>query len=334
MRAKGICYDTGFIHKGTSSQVFDADAARRDMRAIRDRLRCDAVRVTGGDPERLKIAARHAADAGLEVWLCPFTCDVGADDLLDMLADLASFAEDLRRGGAEIVLLTGSELSIMVPGFVPGDAYAERATRVREAMPEIPALINDFLAKAVAVVRGRFGGKISYASLPFENVDWEPFDYIATDTGYRFSAIADRYPELMRAFASQGKPAAITEFGCATYRGAADEGPASHDVIAYDPDTGAPVGLKRELIRDEAEQARYLTEVLTVLDESGVDTAFWFGFVWYGSVHDPRDPARDFDAASCGVVAAIDDDHHWEPKAAFDALAGYDVTPGASRPPR
>jgi len=29
----------------------------------------------GGDPDRLEIAATHAAEVGLEVWLPPFTCD-------------------------------------------------------------------------------------------------------------------------------------------------------------------------------------------------------------------------------------------------------------------
>jgi hypothetical protein len=35
----------------------------------------------------------------------------------------------------------------------------------------VPARINAFLVRAVAVVRARFGGTISYASLPFEGVN-------------------------------------------------------------------------------------------------------------------------------------------------------------------
>ena len=66
MRARGITYDTGFTPGGRSSRpVFDADAVKREMRVIAEDLRCDAVRITGGDPERLVVAAGHAADAGL-----------------------------------------------------------------------------------------------------------------------------------------------------------------------------------------------------------------------------------------------------------------------------
>ncbi|MGI5286329.1 hypothetical protein ACQEVF_23725 [Nonomuraea polychroma] len=75
MRGKGIAYDTGFINAGVSTREhFDPDVVRREMRVIRDDLHCTAVRITGGDPDRLEIAARHAADAGLEVWYSPFTC--------------------------------------------------------------------------------------------------------------------------------------------------------------------------------------------------------------------------------------------------------------------
>ena len=129
MRGKGITYDTGFLSAGTSTrEPFDPEVVRREMRVIRDDLHCNAVRVTGGDPDRLAIAAAHAADAGLEVWFCPFTCDLTADELLTLLADCAERAERLRRQGAEVVLLTGSELALFTRGFCP-------ATRSRSACP-------------------------------------------------------------------------------------------------------------------------------------------------------------------------------------------------------
>src|SRR2546423_11553974 len=74
------------------------------MRVIRDDLHCTAVRITGGDPGRLEIAAKHAADAGLEVWFSPFTNGLTQDALLDLLADCAERAERLRQSGAEVAL--------------------------------------------------------------------------------------------------------------------------------------------------------------------------------------------------------------------------------------
>ena len=74
MKTRGINFDTGFLNKGSSTrESFDPDIVRREMQIIRDDLHCTAVRITGGDADRLEIAARHAADAGLEVWFCPFT---------------------------------------------------------------------------------------------------------------------------------------------------------------------------------------------------------------------------------------------------------------------
>jgi hypothetical protein len=46
------------------------------MAVIAGDLHCDAVRVSGRDGERLSVAARHAADAGLEVWFSPFPVDL------------------------------------------------------------------------------------------------------------------------------------------------------------------------------------------------------------------------------------------------------------------
>ncbi len=69
MRAKGITYDTGFLNGGVSTHPsFDLATVREDMRVIREELHCTAVRVTGGDPDRLELAATIAADVGLEVW--------------------------------------------------------------------------------------------------------------------------------------------------------------------------------------------------------------------------------------------------------------------------
>src|SRR5262245_32635502 len=189
MRGKGINYDTGFINNAgvSNHEPFDPEIVKREMRIIRDVLHCNAVRITGGDMDRLEIAARHAAAAGLEVWLCPFTCDLTMDELLNFLADCAERAEQLRRGGAEVVLFTGSELSLFTIGFLPGETLAERLAlvgdplRLRSMIEEVRLRINNFLRRAVDVVRARFGGKVSYAALPLEGVEWTPFDIIATD---------------------------------------------------------------------------------------------------------------------------------------------------------
>jgi hypothetical protein len=313
------------------------------MRIIHDDLHCNAVRVTGGYVDRLKIAATHAADAGLEVWLSPFTNGLTQDELLDLLADCAEHAERLRSNGAEVVVLTGSELSLFVGGFMPGETLEQRLAliadplRLRPMIGEVRARINDFLRKAVEVVRGHFGGKVSYASLPLEGVDWTPFDIISTDAAYRTKATAAHFRENIRAFVAQGraqgKPVAITEFGCTTHSGAADgAGDSLVEGALIVWDGARPVRLNGEYVRNEDEQATYLREVLDVFEAEGVDSAFVNTFARYDLPHS-SDPRQDFDMASFGVVKVLDgeggergqrySDMPWEPKIAFTTLAEF-----------
>jgi hypothetical protein len=72
VRGKGITYDTGFFRAGSTTstrEVFDPQVVGRELDVIRRDLRCNAVRVTGGDPDRLELAARAGAEVGLEVSL-------------------------------------------------------------------------------------------------------------------------------------------------------------------------------------------------------------------------------------------------------------------------
>jgi hypothetical protein len=332
MRANGISYDTGFLAGGTSThEPFDPEVVRREMRVIRDDLHCTAVRVTGGDPERLEIAARSAAELGLEVWISPFTCDLTQDELLAVLADCASRAEQLRRGGASVVLLTGAELSLFTVGFLPGDTVDTRLgiladpARLRDAMAGVPALLNEFLARAVRVVRERFGGPVSYAAIPsFEGVDWTPFDFVGLDL-YRSAEVAAGFRDAVRSVVAQGKPVAITEFGAATFHGAADRGAHAGAIVVRDGVVA--VGLDGDYERDEAAQAEHIVELIDLFDTEGVDTAFVYTFANYHLPH-RAGPRADLDLASYGVVTVFEDrfgttypDLRWEPKAAFAAVA-------------
>ena len=336
MRGKGICYDTGFLHRGVSTRPsFDPRIVEREMRIIRDDLHCTAVRITGGDVDRLKMAAAYAAKAGLEVWISPFTTELTNDQLLAFLVDCADHAEGLRQQGAEVVLVTGSELSVFNQGYLPGETFLKRLsslathTQRRELMAAVPPRLNEFLAKAAQVVRERFGGKVTYASIHFEKVDWTPFDYIATDSAYRTRENAMAYRDSIRSLVAEGKPVAIMEFGCAKYVGALDRGGHSQEIIEWDMDTVTPLRISGDYRRDEAEPARYLRELLDIFNAEGVDTAFWYTFAAYYLPH-RSDGRLDLDVASCGVVKVLEDrcgqaypDMPWEPTATFTALAEY-----------
>ncbi|WP_433890101.1 hypothetical protein [Streptomyces sp. CA-111067] len=361
MRAFGITYDTGFTSGGTTThEPFLPDIVQREMRVIRDDLRCDAVRITGGDADRLEIAARAAADAGLEVWYSPFTNGLTQDGLFAFLLDAAERAERIRRGGARVVFLTGSEVSLFTDGFLPGGSLRERTALLaddpaafRALLPRLHADLNAFLGRVVGEVRGRFGGRVGYASVAFEGVDWTPFDVAATDSGYRDATNAGTFAGALQGQLARLGPEtafAVTEFGCGTFRGAGDLGGRGDSIVEWGDDA-RPVRIAAGTVRDEGEQALYVREMLEVYDGvGGVDAAFVYTFARWdlpgtagdgGGTGDGAgdgtgggtggDPERDFDAASFGVVRVLPPgaargpyaELGWEPKAAFHVLAGF-----------
>lgn len=323
MRARGITYSTGFVRDGVNSREhLDPNMVRRELTAIRDDLHCNAVRVIGGDPERMEQAAAYAADLGLEVWLSPYPLELTTEETLALITDCAERAERIRQRGAEVVLVTGAELSLMNPGFLPGDTQEERLDVLLNQRDRLPQLvgkislrINEFLGKTVAAVRERFGGKVTYASVPLERVDWSIFDIISVDL-YRSADIADQFSDGVRTLALQEKPVAITEFGMTAYRGASDRGARCMEIVRYDP-----MRLDGAYERDEAGQATYLRELLQIFTEAGVDSAFVFLFALYDFPHRPDgDPRDDLDLASPGIVK-VREDGSWQPKEAFAAVA-------------
>ncbi|MFF2084129.1 hypothetical protein ACFVVM_10150 [Nocardia sp. NPDC058176] len=334
MRAKGITYDTGFLRTGVSSrESFDPAVVREELRIIRDDLHCTAVRLVGGDPDRLELAAAHAVDLGLEVWFSPYPLELTTDEMRDLFVDCARRAERLRQGGAEVVFVTGAELSLMTIGFLPGDDLTERvaALAVPGALPDligkVATRINDFFATVVPLVRTEFGGRLTYAAVPLERVDWTPFDIVSLDL-YRSAEIADQFTDGIRDVVAQGKPVAITEFGSASFRGAGDVGARGLEIVEYDP---SPVRLTGEYFRDEDGQATYLRELLEIFDNAGVDSAFVFLFALYDMPYRPDgDPTADLDLASYGIVRVLEDGHGhtypgmaWEPKVAFGTVADH-----------
>jgi len=332
MRGKGINYDTGFSPGGkTSRPDFDADIVRREMQVIASELGCTAVRISGGEPDRLSVAGELAAAAGLEVWFAPFLCELTPEQMAPVLADCADRAEHIRRSGAEVVLVTGCELTLFAAGFLPGaDVYA-RIAGLQTPGPELyaaygamTAKLNSFLAETVAAARARFAGPVTYASGMWEPVDWEPFDIVAADA-YRDATNAGGFRAELRKFLGHGKPLAVTEFGCCPYAGAAGRGGMGWAIIEAAAD--GPPQLDGDYVRDEGEQVRYLRALRAIFEEEGVDLAFWFTFAGYGLPHH-ADPRRDLDMASYGVVKMLEGGPPageqglgWERKLVFGALA-------------
>ena len=353
MRARGIAYDTGLYQpNGASTERFDSrpgfdpELARRELTIIRDDLHCNAVQIIGGDAARLESASRCAAELGLEVWFSPYPIGLTPDEVLALFIDCAERAERLRTEGAEVVFVTGVELSVMSRGFLEGDSMDDRVARLLadpdgrpERLADAGRRIGAFLRDAVPAVRELFHGRVTYAAIQFERVDWDLFDLVTFEL-IRSAEVADQFRDGVRTLVrSQSKPVAITGFACATWHGAGDVAPRSMEILRHDEDTDT-TRVDGDYQRDEAGQAAYLSELLEIFDSEGVDSAFVHLFALYNYPHRPDgDPGDDLDLASPGVVAVLDKgrgitypDMPWEPKEAFAAIAArYSSPVGADR---
>ncbi|MGY0021813.1 abortive phage infection protein [Streptomyces sp. YJ-C3] len=321
---RGVVYEVGAGE--TPATAWSAARARADLRAIRDRLHADSVKITGDGVERLTGTAEQAAELGLRVWLEPTLGDVPAGDILDHLAQTGRFAERLRRQGVPVHLNVGCEFLLFVPGIVPGATAVERIENLAKGHvdPVRTALrLRRFTARAAAVGRSVFHGPLSYAAAQDEGVDWDLFDLVCLDYYGTFPSAAGHVRELRR-HRRPGKPLAITEFGTCTFEGAPGSGGMGWDVVDYAKD---PPEIKGGLVRSERTQAAYLTEVLRVFDAMGLYAAMAYTFVTPDAPH--RDePRLDLDMASYSLVRPVRDRPadpgsawHWEPKESFHALA-------------
>jgi hypothetical protein len=339
VRTFGVNYDTGLVVDGRSTRAtFDEPIVRREVQIIADDLHATAVRVSGEDTDRLEVAAGYASAAGLQVWFSPFVYDFGPDQLVEHLAGCAARAERLRRGGADVVLVLGCEMSLFCSGFLPGDGLQGRVATLSDPATWMTAESRDALAAGLArakdtqrqlAARARavFGGPITYASGTWEDVEWDVFDIVSFD-GYRDAHNAAGFGDQVRAYQRFGKPVAVTEFGCCTYRGASQRGGTGWMVIDEQSESIAD-----DLVRDETEPVSYFHQLVDIFEHAGVESAFWFSFAGYALPHRPDDPRHDLDLASYGLVAILDGgrgtrypDMPWEPKQAFDAVAARYAT--------
>jgi hypothetical protein len=347
METKGVCYDVGRLYhrQFLTRRVFDPAMTRRELQVIRDGLHCNAVRLQGTDITRLTTAATDALNLGLQVWLSPELFGKSRETTLAYLTQAAAAAEPLHEQfPGQLVFCVGTESSLFTSGIVPGRTINQRVAAIRTAglrSERYAPPLQAFLATANEKVRKVFHGPLSYASLPFEVVDWSLFDLIGVDA-YRNAKNDHRYAETIRRYVGPGKPVVNTEFGHSSYRGDRP-GPLELGEVDTLSVQLHRVPLAGRLVRprlapgthrrDEEHQARELTKTLAILDAEGVDGAFIWTFADPWLTHDP-DPRHDLDMASTSLVKTY---AHatgttypglpWDPKPAFTAVAAFYATP-------
>jgi hypothetical protein len=295
------------------------------------------------------VASEAALEQGLEVWFSPLLWEKSPRKTLNYIAKAAGQAEELRsRWPDKVVFSVGSELTLFMQGIVPGLTLNARIknpaflTTVKAGGHNKP--LNQFLASANASVRQVFHGKVVYASLVWEAVDWGLFDFVGIDH-YRISRIEDKYVEMLKPAFEYKKPVEITEFGYSTSR----SGIGSEGLLSTSGLEGGIIDIwsqffhqlpligrlikpktKGTPVRDEHWQATKLIETLEILEKAGVDGVFISNFISQITPYSDN-PRYDLDMASTSLVKYYDDGKHgetypdmsWEPKESFRAVADY-----------
>lgn len=322
---RGVAYSVA--DGATRATSWDAVRMRADLTAIQERLHADSVSIYGDGVPRLAATAAEAAARGLHVWLQPRLGDVPQAQILEHLGDAGREADALRLHGADIALSIGAEFFLFVPGVVPGADAVERVHNLLSGRFDgrrMQRRLDAFIAEAAGVGRAAFGGTLSYAASQDDVVDWRLFDVVSIDY-YSTHGQRSRDVRDLRRFARWGKPVWIAEYGACTYEGAARRGGLAWDVFDVGPDGRERI--RGGLVRSEYEQAAYLVRQFDLFSALGLRGATVYEFVTPDAPH-RRDPRHDLDMASYAIVKPLwgardraTPGWHWEPKAAFRALA-------------
>jgi hypothetical protein len=349
MDIRGVVYDVGTVYSGAGWSLntrprLDPAVAHRELEIIRHDLHCNAVRIRGRDIRRLIAVAGDALQQGLEVWLSPELFGKKEGRTLGYLIKAATAAEGLSQQWPDrMVFSVGSEATLFMRGIVAGRSIQERAASlIRDGKLGTHAgPLNAFLARANESVRGAFHGRVTYAALPFEPVEWSLFDIVGVDH-YRDARVKDRYASMLKPLFTHGKPVVVTEFGMRAYKGADTSGALGFGIIDQRsvflhqlPLIGRFVSqrlIDGDFTRDENLQARELIETLTILDAEHVHGAFVCEFVSAAATVS-EDPKHDLDMSAMSLVKSYADTHGttypdlaWEPKESFKAVAGFYAT--------
>ncbi len=266
-------------------------------------------------------ASEDALSQGLEVWLSPEMWDRSQEETVEYIARAAERAEGLRqRWPGRLVFSVGSELTLFSQGMIEGKNVFDRISRPSFSSDIMAGNsngpLNLYLSNLSEATRKSFRGPLTYFSLPFEAVDWKPFDFVGVDH-YRDAQNKDSYGRMISKWNSFGKPVIVGEFGCCTFRGAELLG-ANGFMITFGMMEGllgpnqkfpkmfldmahVPPRADGHYIRDEGLQARELVDQLGVLDAAGVEGAFVQTFVVPTSLYN-EDPRYDSDMANFSLV--------------------------------
>lgn len=306
---RGISYDTGtrYLSDITSREIWNLNMVRQDINRIKNELNCNSIAIFGSDPQRLIDCMKIALNYDLHVWLQPRIIDTDFEKMKKILINLAKEAEYFRtQVKSRIIFNVGCEYSLFSPGIVPGSNFKKRIIALSLMWWKIPTYnkrLNLQLHRLVKEIRRYFNGDITYSAGSWEEVDWEPFDFVGANY-YRDASNTANYEKGLHKLFRHNKPVVITEFGCCCYQGAAEKGGGGFFIINW---REKPPQIKGKRLRSEDVQGDYISELLKLYDRAGVHACFVFTYMEPTNLYSCN-LKYDLDMASYGVVQAYPKD--------------------------
>ena len=254
-----------------------AEAVKQNFQLAKN-MNANSVRIIGSDLEKAKIAAEAAASLGLNIWLAPKKINASPKEFEKFLKEFAATAEELRKKfpNTKIVFSVGNKLSFELRGFIEGKTYEERQPTLEaylkfagspqkelEKFPKVFRAARDYenrlnrklnsaLTKFARAVKSKFKGEITYSKGFWEKIKWSRFDFAAGNfylSSWNRGILSE---VLRRELKASRKPAVLTEFGTASFRGASELGRDAefhlkeHPSTQYDEDSQI-VGISEQL---------------------------------------------------------------------------------------
>lgn len=341
LKYRGVVYDVGlqFNPGSYSVDTFNTDIVKCDMSVIANKLHANTVRIEGEDISRLVNATEIAHAAGLKVFFNPWKMGANAEETTAYMKEASIAAEKLRLKGIYLIFVTGGEYSLFSKGVFQGETINERIAFLikNSSNPDYPQgknpvliaayeKLNVILADICKEVRSQFKGSVTYASGPWENINWSLFDIIGIDY-YRNGEPEEQYIAGLERY-KLSKPLFVMEIGSCTYEGAAIRGGYGFAILhGTNPDgTGIYEGGKIP-VRSEKEQADYIETQINILSKTDVDGVFIYVFS-FPIMPYSEEKGKDMDMTSYSLVKSFpkQDSHsqkipNWEPKEAYKRLA-------------
>ncbi|GEM_PF-1552504 len=323
VKLKGINYNAGIEYDSsiTLSNKIDIEELKKDLLLI-EKLNCNAIRMYGSHIDKLIAYSEESLKRGFCVWISPRLIDGDKQQTIKFVKEASKKAEQLRKQYKNVVFIVGNELLLDSKAVFDAPKIFNRAdflisyinfkfsikneipqlkqtySPVRKFLEKTDESINQFVEILRIEASKNFKGQITYASLPWEKINWGAFDIVAVNL-YKNQWNATTYLDELRKFKSFNKPVAITEFGTCAYKGASELGGSAYDIVDYRTKT-----IKKGLIRDEDEQAKYLKELLKLYWKENIFATFIFDFKEEWKIHS-NSPKKDLDLGSYGIVAVL-----------------------------